>query len=210
MSDNLLIRSLTAGICMTNCYVVADPASKEAILVDGDGDPQDIIEMVRDNDLHVIGIVNTHGHADHISANTALKQAFQCPIMIHEQDAAALSDPRLNLAEMIGYSGKLSPDADRILEDGDEIAVGSLTFRVIHTPGHTPGGICLYADGVLISGDTLFARSIGRTDFPRGDHESIIRSIHDKLMVLPGDTEVYPGHGPATSIQSERSSNPWL
>ena len=210
MASDLLIHALVVSPCATNCYLVSDSSTRDALIIDPGDDADAIVQAVHADDLVVRGIVNTHGHADHIAANGALKQEFGCPIMIHELDAPYLTDADLNLSSFIGQSGPLSPPADRLLREGDVVMLGDRRFSVIHTPGHTPGGICLIVDDVLFSGDTLFARSIGRSDFPGGAHRTLIESIRTKLLVLPDDTTVYPGHGPSTTIAIERSSNPWL
>jgi len=209
MSESLLIRTLVVGVCDANCYVVGDRISKEAIIIDPGDNHEEIIEVARSEGLVIRGIINTHCHGDHILANSAIKNRFGCPILIHKLDAPGLEDPSINLSVMMGQS-MVSPPADRLLEDGDEIEVGGTILRVIHTPGHSQGSICLLADDVLFSGDTLFAGGIGRCDFPGGDYEVLINSINDKLLVLPDDTPVYPGHGPATTIGRERTTNPWL
>jgi hydroxyacylglutathione hydrolase len=205
-----IIRRLIVSAFETNCWVVGDPTTREALIIDPGDFAENIIEAVRADGLNVRAIVDTHGHADHIGANGRLKTESGCPIMIHESDAPYLSDPNLNLSAMFGESEPLSPPADRLLRDGDEILVGGLVFRVIHTPGHTPGGICLLLGDVLFAGDTLFAGSIGRTDFPNGSHEQLIHSIRERLLSLPDDVVVYSGHGPETTIGIERASNPFL
>jgi len=204
------LRGFVVGPFEANCYIVADPSSLDALIIDPGDDPDVIAEAVRSDALLVRGIVNTHGHADHIAANGALRERFDCPIMIHELDAGYLTDAEANLSALIGCAHPLSPSADRLLKDGDEIRAGRLVFRVLHTPGHTPGGICLLTDGILFSGDTLFAGGIGRTDFQGGSIEQLIESIHARLLVLPDDTAVYPGHGPETTIGAERTTNAWL
>lgn len=210
MVGRLHIRSFVVGPFETNCYIAADAASLDALVIDPGDDSGAIVSAAQSGGFVVRGIVNTHGHADHIAGNRALQERFGCPIMIHELDAAFLQDPEANLSALAGYTGPLSPPADRLLEDGDEITVGELVFRVVHTPGHTPGGICLVAEGVLFSGDTLFAGGVGRTDFPGGSHEQLVEAIRSKLLVLPDDTMICPGHGPRTTIGAERKANPWL
>ncbi len=193
----------------TNTWLLYDDEDLSAILIDPAAPDSRLEEMIRRKGLKLSGIVNTHGHADHIGGNTYFKNAFSCPVMIHEDDAIMLIDNRKNLSEYMDTP--LSENqADRLLKDGDIITMGSHDLKVLHTPGHTPGCICLLLDKFLISGDTLFEQSIGRTDFPGGSHEKIIRSIIDKLFVLPDDTVVFPGHGPRTSIGLEKANNPFL
>ena len=217
MPPALYINSLVVSPCETNCYLVgplecgASPSrTGEVIAIDPGGDADLILRLIESEGLTVTAIVNTHGHGDHIGANADLKARFDCPIMIHVADADFLTDPMLNLSGCFGEETALSPAADRLLQDGDEIEVGPVTFRVIHTPGHTPGGICLYTDGRLFAGDTLFAGSVGRTDFPGGSMDHLITGIREKLLVLPDDTIVYPGHGPTTTIGDEKIVNPYL
>ncbi len=210
MAPNPLVRAIPVSAFETNCYLAADPSTRDALIIDPGDDAELIVEAIQADDLNIQGIINTHGHADHIGANGILKQEFGCPIMIHEPDALYLMNASLNLSALLGHTEPLSPPADRLLKEGDEVMVGELLFRVIHTPGHTPGGICLLVGDMLFSGDTLFAGSIGRADFPGGSHRTLIESIRTKLLVLPESTVVYPGHGPSTTIAAEKASNPWL
>ncbi len=204
------IELIPAGYMETNCYVVWEDKSADAIIIDPGGSSDAIIGFIAENKLHPIMIVNTHSHADHIGANLILKNEYNCPILIHSAEAAHLTDANLNLSAFIGFTEPISAPPERLLNDGDTIQLGNSSFKVIHTPGHTPGGICLYNGSILFSGDTLFAGSIGRTDFPGGSFEQLIESIKVKLMALPDEVKVYPGHGPSTTIGIERTDNPFI
>lgn len=207
------IETLVVGALQVNCYIVSDGDSPDCMIVDPGGTARAIIEAVEGARLRPRWIVNTHGHGDHIGANAQLKERYpDAKLAVHRLDAPALTDARLNLSVLLGQP-IYSPEADKELEEGDEIEVGSLRFRVAHTPGHSVGGVCLIADGappVAIVGDALFAGSVGRTDFPGGDGAQLIRSIKDKLLVLPDETRVLTGHGPETTIGSEKRRNPFL
>lgn len=195
----------------TNCYIVACPETKACAVIDpGVPDPW-IRRTLTDHGLKVETIILTHGHLDHIGGVGWVKELTQAPVLIHAGDAPMLDNPRLNGSAAFG-DHVVAPAADRLLQGGDRIAVGKLTFEVIHTPGHTPGGICLYLreEGRVISGDTLFAGSIGRTDLPGGSFPTLISAIKERLLTLPGDTEVFPGHGPSTTIGDEQEYNPFL
>lgn len=203
------IEQLVVGPLGVNCYIVLCEDTKQAAVIDPGENAEKILRELKG--VNVVAIVNTHGHADHIGANARIKEKTQAPIFIHEADAPMLSDARLNLSAFMGEE-ILSPVADRILKSGDTIVIGGLRFCVLHTPGHTPGGICLLErdQSVLFSGDTLFAESVGRTDFPGGSMAQLVEAVQNKLMILPDDTKVLPGHGPATTIGHERSHNPFL
>lgn len=197
------------GDLSTNCYIVACEKTKEALIIDPGAEPDRIFKLTEKLGVKVVGILNTHGHADHIGADEALRRKFNVPLMIHREDAPLLQSPGRNLSMWGGFDLRISP-AERLLEEGDEIKVGELNFKVVHTPGHTPGGVCLVGHGKAFCGDTLFAGSVGRTDLPGGSWSQLVDSIKNKIMTLPDDTEVFPGHGPCTSVGEERSSNPFV
>ncbi len=201
------------GAVDTNCYVLACPETRAAAVIDPGAFSQEevaaIIGILGKEGLSAEFIINTHGHIDHIAGNREVKQATGAMILIHADDACRLGDGQLNGAAMFGMDIE-SPPADRLLHDGEEVELGRVRIMVLHTPGHTPGGICLLAGGMLFSGDTLFAGSVGRTDLPGGSEKALMKSIGDKLMVLPDDTAVRPGHGPRTTIAREKRENPFL
>lgn len=203
------ILCIVAGPIGVNCYIVKDEATNEGIIIDPGGNAGEIIKAVSDEKMTVKYVVNTHGHSDHIGANTEVCQALNAKLLIHKADKDMLTDSKKNLSYFMGLN-IISKMADEFVAHGDVIEFGTIKLKVIHTPGHSEGGICLYGENVLFSGDTLFADSIGRCDFPGGSEIVLIRSIKEKLMVLPDDTKVLPGHGPATDIAWERNHNPYL
>jgi len=181
----------------------------EAAVIDPGDEAEKILESVAELDLKVRFIINTHGHFDHVSANKGINAATKAPILIHALDAPMLEQISASAANW-GLSAENSPPPDRTIDDGDTITFGKITFKVIHTPGHTPGGISLFTDGHVFVGDTLFAGSIGRTDFPGGDFETLKSSIQDKLFALGDDVRAYTGHGPETIIGHEKQHNPFV
>lgn len=188
----------------TNCYIVQDEETKETMVIDPGGDVDKIVEMLNTIHAKVKYILLTHCHGDHIAGVNELKQRVGGKILIHRLDEEGLRDPNVNLAEYVGL-GRVIVQADARLDDGDLIHVGNLEFKILHTPGHTKGAISIYSEEekLLFSGDTLFRGSWGRTDLPTSSFEDIIKSITEKLMVLPEDTIVYPGHGKSTMIKEE-------
>lgn len=204
---NIMVKQV--GHLGVNCYIVSCKATGEAVVIDPGDSAAEIAESLSAQALRVKYIVNTHGHSDHIGANSEIKRVTGAPLLIHQADAAMLEDAKLNLSQYIGRP-ILSVGADRLLKDGDTIAVGHLVFSVLHTPGHTKGGICLLVNDTLFSGDTLFAESVGRCDFPGGSMPELAQSIQTKLMALPDHVTVLPGHGPGTTIGWERAHNPYL
>lgn len=207
----MIIKVLSVGALETNCYLVWCPNTKEAIVIDPGDEGERILEVIREMEIKIKYIVNTHGHHDHIGANKELKEATGAPIVIHSQDAKMLTDPVHNLSKFLGSTTK-EPAADQLVEDGDVISFGQINLKVLHTPGHTPGGMCLYSqeEKVCFTGDTIFNGSVGRTDLPGGSYATLIKSIYDKLLTLPSDVTIYPGHGPKSTISEEKAINPFL
>ncbi|MEW6082344.1 MAG: MBL fold metallo-hydrolase [Bacillota bacterium] len=201
---------VAVGAFQANCYILGCERTKEGLVIDPGSEPKRILDMVARMGLRVTTIVNTHAHVDHIGANLEVKNATGADLLIHEADEPYTKSSLKNLTLLSPFSAKPG-QPDRLLKEGDSVLVGQeISLEVIHTPGHTPGGICLYGDGILFTGDTLFSGSIGRTDLPGGNLETLIASIREKLLILPEDTLVYPGHGPSSTIGDERSSNPFL
>lgn len=203
------------GALETNCWVVVDERDRDAAVID----PGDNLELIEEavGDARVRAIVLTHAHFDHLGAVSGLVEKTAAPLLVHEADADRLtsSHPAGTGGALFGFDGHVAPPADRTLSDGDTVAVGRIVLEVLHTPGHTQGGICLFAsdpdggDPHLFSGDTLFAGSVGRTDFPGGDPRALSRSISEKLAGLTAATVVHPGHGPDTTISREARVNPF-
>ncbi|NLL43126.1 MAG: MBL fold metallo-hydrolase [Firmicutes bacterium] len=189
-----------------NCYVVYHQG--EAVIVDPGGPSEAVLAFLEEEELKVIAIVNTHGHADHIAGNAWFVEKTHAPLMIHGADAEYLSDPALHLGPQIRLD---VPDsqADRLLQDGDLIELGDQALNVVHTPGHSAGGISLSGPGFVLSGDTLFKGSVGRWDFPQSDGQELQQSLL-RLSQLPPETVVYPGHGARTTIADEIRQNPFL
>jgi glyoxylase-like metal-dependent hydrolase (beta-lactamase superfamily II) len=197
-----MIISETVGVNFTNCYLIGKKNSS-AIVIDPGDEIDKIMDMVNKYNFKVEKIVNTHGHFDHISANQELKEKTAAEIYIHEQDSEALTDPNKNLSSHLGQKNivKLNK-ADNLVNEGDIIEIEDYKFEVFHTPGHSPGSICLYDENkkTLISGDTIFSMGVGRTDFPGCSQKQLINSIENKILTLPEDVKVYPGHGQTTRV----------
>jgi glyoxylase-like metal-dependent hydrolase (beta-lactamase superfamily II) len=208
----VIIKSLTVGPIMANCYILGCEETAAAVVVDPGDDVDKILLALAESKLTVKYIVNTHGHFDHVGGNRKLKEATGADILIHADDAPMLSHLKAAAASF-GLKSDTSPAPDRLLEDGDSLSFGKITLQVLHTPGHSPGGISLYVPGVpgaVFVGDTLFAGSIGRTDLPGGDFDVLKKSIHNQLFTLPEDVTVYPGHMGTTTIGGEKRTNPFV
>jgi len=203
------VHAFTVGPVQSNSYLLADEATREAVLFDPGMESEPVAEVLARERLTLTAIINTHGHFDHVFGNAYFKAKTGAPLLMHRADLDLVK--RLEEQSLyFGFRATPSPPPDRFLEEGDEVRVGGIRLRVLHTPGHSPGGICLVTDGTAFVGDTLFAGSIGRTDLPGGSAETLLTSIREKLLTLPDDTVIYPGHGPATTIGHERRHNPFL
>ncbi len=205
----MIIKELVVGPLMSNCFIFGCKKTKEAVVIDPGADANRILRVLADSGLKVKYIVNTHGHFDHVSANGKIKDATGADILIHPLDAPMLGMLSSNAA-IFGISVENSPPCDQTIEEGETVAFGDIILNVLHTPGHTPGGISLYTNGIVFVGDTLFAGSIGRTDFPGGDFDTLISSIKTKLFNMDDAVRVFSGHGPETSIGREKRYNPFV
>lgn len=202
----MIIERVTVGELQTNCYVLGSKKNGEAIIIDPGDDFQKIVNAVKKNDLTVKFVINTHAHQDHIGANSK----FNVPVLVHTDDMQFFNSPELNLSAFLNQPLILS-STYKTLSDGDKVSLGEITLEVIHTPGHTPGGICLKKENDFIfTGDTLFAAGVGRTDLPLGSEELLKKSIKERLLTLNEEMVIYPGHGPSSTIGREKEGNPFL
>ena len=200
----MVIKRIPAGIYAANCYIIMDESTKDAVVIDIGGDEDDIIKAVEALSANVKAILLTHGHLDHVDGVMGLKNVYDAPVYISEKDQELMEKE----AYMFGsFEGK---KADHDVNDGDIIKAGTITVKAIATPGHTPGGMCYLIGNDIFTGDTLFLRSVGRTDGPGGSHEVLINAIHTKLMKLDDNVKVWCGHGQGTTIGNERVLNPFL
>ena len=207
----MIFESLAVGPLGVNCFIVGCETTREGIIVDAGGDAGSIIAAVERLGLIIHQVISTHGHFDHVGANRAVLEHFKAHLLIHAADVPMLGRAA-DVARAYGLQGDNSPEPEQFLTDGMEISFGSCRLTVLHTPGHTPGGCCLYLadEKAVITGDTLFADSIGRTDLPGGSHQQLLESIRTKLFTLPDDVTAYPGHGPETTIGHEKRHNPYF
>jgi glyoxylase-like metal-dependent hydrolase (beta-lactamase superfamily II) len=203
----MVLETLAVSAYETNCYIFGEKEGACFVIDPGD-EAAFILRRIRELGLSVRQIVLTHGHLDHIGALKELKEATGAPVAVHGADASLLEDRML--AMLLGMNVPTPPKPDMLLADGQKVTVGRQTLKVIHSPGHTPGSICLLAEGLIFTGDTLFQEGIGRTDLPGGSTELIVKSIKTRLFTLPDETKVYPGHGPPTTIGFEKKYNPFL
>jgi glyoxylase-like metal-dependent hydrolase (beta-lactamase superfamily II) len=208
---DMILKVLPVGPIMANCFVLGCEKTREAAVIDPGDEDERILMALADEKLTLKYIINTHGHFDHVAANKAMKDATGAKILIHEEDAPMLSHLS-SMAVSFGLSAENSPAPDKFISDGDIIKFGEISLKVIHTPGHSRGGVSLYCEKekILFAGDTLFAGSIGRTDLPGGDYGTLIKNVKQKLFPLGDDVRVFPGHGPETTIGTEKKFNPFF
>ncbi len=204
----MILQKLELSSFGSNCYIVGDEATKEGMIIDPGADGSFIMEQVKALGLKTKLIVLTHSHIDHVGGLAEVKEATGAEIAIHEVEAPFLQKRPFRMAFL--PPSPPAPPAERLLKEGDVITLGKLKFKVLHTPGHTSGGICLVGDGIVFTGDTLFNFGIGRADFPGSDYDQELDSIRNKLMTLPDNYKVCPGHGPDSTIGAERKGNPFL
>ncbi|MCC8081529.1 MAG: MBL fold metallo-hydrolase [Clostridiales bacterium] len=209
MAD-LQVLEYNVGDIGTNCYLLVNTATKETIIVDPGGDAPMLERHITAQGLQPVAVFLTHAHYDHAHHARKVKETYQIPVYVHEDEKETMRNPRINVSSMFGCPE--SYEADVFVKDGERLEVAGFDIRVLHTPGHTAGGVCYYfpENKTLISGDALFNGSVGRTDFPGGSMSMLVRSIREKLLVLPRDTEVYPGHMSKTTIGYEADYNPFL
>ncbi|KLU58729.1 putative metallo-hydrolase [Peptococcaceae bacterium CEB3] len=204
-----MLEGRAMGSMAANCYLYACDVTKRGVLVDPGGEAKRIYRWVLEKGIKVESILLTHGHLDHIGAVDELRELLSAKVYIHAGDAEMLTDATKNMSAYFGPR-LVFRAADGFLSDGQIIALGEKSLKVLATPGHSPGSVCFLTPDGLLSGDTLFAGSIGRTDFPGGSLEELLRGVEEKILVLPDETPVYPGHGESTTIGRERAENPFL
>lgn len=201
-------RTIADPMFQSNCYIVFCDQTKDGIISDP-GKPATFNKVIEEEEIALKAIVNTHAHLDHVFGVAETRREYDIPFHLHRGDELLIENLNTFTANY-GLPPIEKPEIDEWLTDGQTIFVGSETIKIIHTPGHSPGGCCLHFDGHLIVGDTIFAGSVGRSDLPGGDHQTLIESIHSRILTLPPDTVLYPGHGPSTTVAAEAASNPFL
>ncbi len=201
----MFVKNIVVGPLQVNCFIIADDTSKEAVVIDPGDEPDMILDIIKNNGLTVQYILCTHGHFDHVGAVSDIKKETGAKVALHK-DELEIYSAALDMAAFWGYDIERLPEPDILLKDGDVVEFGRIRLNVLHTPGHSPGGICLYGDGIVITGDTVFAGSVGRTDLYGGDEKKLKESFK-RLMSLPENIRVLPGHGPETLIAREKHEN---
>ena len=205
----MILKMLVVGPIQSNCYILGCERTKQAAVIDPGGDVDKILMALAKDNFRCVYIINTHGHFDHSGENKRLKEVTGAQLIIHRADAPMIVQQGAH-GGMWGMEVENSPPPDRTVEEGEFITFGDISLKVLHTPGHSAGGISLVADKMAFVGDTLFAGSIGRTDFPGGDYEGLLRNVREKIFILGDDVVIYPGHGPKTTVARERRTNPFF
>ena len=205
----MIIQLLVVGPIQANCYILGCERTKLAAVIDPGDEVDRILITLAKDELRLVYIINTHGHFDHTGGNKALKDATGAELLIHSADASRILH-QSSIGSNYGMGVQNSPPANRYIDEGDSITIGDISLKVLHTPGHSPGGVSLVTDKIVFVGDTLFAGSIGRTDFPGGDYDALIQSVRTKIFTLGDDVVVYPGHGPETTVGHEKQYNPFF
>ena len=205
----MILKRLAVGPLQTNCYILGCGRTQLAAVIDPGEDADQILIALAEDDLRLVYIINTHGHFDHAGANSRLKKVTGAQLVLHQADVPMILNQEAQ-GSMWGMTLENSPPPDRMVDEGDVIAFGDISLRILHTPGHSPGGISLVTDEIVFVGDSLFAGSIGRTDLPGGDYEALINNVKEKIFPLGDDVVVYPGHGPQTTVGQERRTNPFF
>ncbi len=207
----MTLKTLVVGPFQVNCYLYHDETTGDGVIIDPGAEDSLIIDEIEKADISPKAILLTHGHGDHIAAVDGVKKHFNIPLYIGRGEEELLANPSANVSALFAQP-IVAPPADRLLDDEELITLGSISLKVLKTPGHSPGGVCYLSetDGILFCGDTLFYGSIGRTDFPGCSHQTLIKSINDKILKLPDGIICYPGHGPQTTVGAERNNNPFL
>jgi glyoxylase-like metal-dependent hydrolase (beta-lactamase superfamily II) len=208
--NELIVRGIVVGVFAENCWIIGNRRTREAVCIDPGDQPDEILALARDMGVEIKVIANSHAHIDHILGVRGVQVATGARFLLHPQDLEIAKSAAQTAARLMGQPVDPPPDPDGLLADGDEIDVAGVKLQVIHTPGHTQGSVSLYTEGMLFSGDTLFRGSIGRTDLPGGNYEQEMASIIDRLLSLPDDTVVLPGHMQETRIDIERQTNPFV
>lgn len=205
----MIVERLSVGVYGVNCYIIACKETKEAAVIDPGGNPELILNKLKELNLKNKYIILTHGHGDHIGAVLKLKESCNCKVLIHKDDNEMILNDSLNLSSIMSMDN-IQFSGDNLLNDNDEITLGKLTAKIIHTPGHTKGSMCIKIENKIFTGDTIFKGSVGRSDLYGGNHNTLIESIKSKLLIDDDNVELYPGHGPFTSVGYERFNNPFL